>query len=83
MTAEEIYKVSLEEGTQFFFPEDIHCRLFEVGAFRHIGDPDVIKYRDYYSPEQVKEMTKAEFLEQFKDVTTFLDALTYDIKFTY
>ena len=83
MTAEEIYNIAHNQGAKFFYPEDIHCRLFEVCAFRYVGDPDTIKYCDYYSPQQVKTMTKNEFMEEFRDVTTFLDVLTYDVKFTY
>ena len=79
MTAQEIYQNLIEKSQDFFFPEDINCYVFDINP----DDWSSVDYRDYFTKHHVGTMTKEQFLEKYKDITTFEVAFFGKIHFDY
>ena len=74
MTIQEIYNYVNKTGNKFFFPEDMNGFVFDANCYDGWESDNVDCY-DYFTGELVRTMSKDDFVREYGEVTTFLDAL--------
>jgi len=79
MNAQEAYNNLIEKSQHFFFPEDINCYIFDI----NVDDMSSVDYMDYYTKRHVGTITKEQFFDRYKDITTFEVAFVGKVHFDY